>query len=216
MRKPTNWNKYKSNPTSIFSRLFLLDLLADAYFDLLSDVKFNKPISILEFGCGTGYITKRLCEKFNVEKITLIDSNKKMLDIAKHSLSVLPCKKEFLNKDLFKFKTNQKYDIIHSAGVIEHFEPKKRHKFLTKHAELLKNKGYCIIYSPTPTKNYLFIRKIREFLHLWKFTDEVPLKKELIIKEMKSLGFADLKYNYFWKHWLTEVGILFQKNNSLK
>ena len=132
--------------------------IVKAYSDLLKSIEFDKPIDILELGCGTGYINRWLYKRYKVNKITLIDSNKKMLNIAKQTLSDVSCKKEFIHKDFFNFETDGKYDIVHSQGVIEHFEPQDRHKLLTRHFSLTKPGGYCIVYSPTPTKFYLFFR----------------------------------------------------------
>lgn len=210
-RKSTNWNKYGSNPNNFFSKYLFLNNVIRSYDRLLANVNFNYPIKILEFGSGTGYIDLYLCKRFNVKKLTAIDFNEKMLNIAKHTLSNLSCDKDFVHNDFFKVKIDDKHDIVHSQGVIEHFEPKKRLELLRKHYDATKKGGFCIIYSPTPTKPYLFFRKIAEIIGAWKFSDEVPLEKDVIIKEMEMFGFKVIKIDYFWKYFLTEVGILFQK-----
>jgi cyclopropane fatty-acyl-phospholipid synthase-like methyltransferase len=216
MRTTTDWDKYESDPNSFFTRYFFLNSVISAYSDLLADLDFEKPIEILEFGCGTGYIDKWLCQKFNVKNVTLIDSNKRMLNIAKKTLSKVQCETEFIEMDFFNFKTSKQYDIVHSQGVIEHFEPKKRYALLKKHYDSTKPGGYCIVYSPTPSKPYLFFRKLAEKSGFWKFPDEVPLDDKIIIEEMTSLGFIKIKSNVFWKYFLTEVGIIFKKDMQKK
>lgn len=211
MRIPTDWNKYKSNPDSFFSKYFFLNSAIRAYSDLLKDIDYKKPIDVLEFGCGTAYISRWLCKRFNVKRITLIDSNKDMLNIAKKTLSDLSLDKEFVEMDFFNFETNKQYDLVHSQGVIEHFEPDKRKELLKKHYDMTKAGGYCIVYSPTPSKPYLFFRKLGEIFGIWIFSDEVPLREKIIIEEMKSIGFIPIKSNVFWKYFLTEVGIIFKK-----
>ena len=210
-RTPTDWDRYKSDPNSFFSKCFFLKFVIKGYSDLLTNVSFEKPIEIFEFGCGTGYTNRWLCERFKVKKVTLIDSNKKMLNMAKKTLSYAKCETDFIEGDFFKFKTDKQYDIVHSQGVIEHFEPKKRYDLLKKHYDSTKTGGYCIVYSPTPSKPYRFFRKIGEIFGAWEFTDEVPLEEKTITKEMKSLGFTPIKSNVFWKYFLTEVGIIFKK-----
>ncbi|MDD5054201.1 MAG: class I SAM-dependent methyltransferase [Candidatus Nanoarchaeia archaeon] len=211
MRKQTNWNHFSHSSNSFISSI-VFKLLFSGYADLLKCANFKKKIRILELGCGTGYITKRLCKKYDVEKATLVDSNKEMLDIAKKMLKNASCKKEFVHQDFFKFKSNEKYDLVHSQGVIEHFEDKKRKDLLKLHFNSTKKGGYCVIYSPTPTFFYNLLRKIMEALKIWIFHDEVPLKKEKIIKEMEELGAKTLKHNYVWRFSLAEVGIIFKKN----
>ncbi len=142
MRQATNWDKYGSNPNSFFSRVFFLNLVTRAYAGLLKNIEFNRPVDILEFGCGTGYLSRWLAGRYKVNKATLIDSNEKMLDIAKQTLSDVSCEKEFVNKDFFKFKTNGKYDIVHSQGVIEHFEEQKRRQLLSEHFKATKTGGF--------------------------------------------------------------------------
>lgn len=211
MRKPTNWSEYQSDPNSFLSKYFFLNLVIKAYLNLLDNINFDRPIKILEFGGGTGYTNKWLCRKLDVKKITLVDSNKKMLNLSKQTLSDISSEKQFIEGDFFKVRLSEQYDIVHSQGVVEHFEPEKRMELLTRHFNSTKPGGYCIVYSPTPTKSYGFFRKIAEILGLWKFSDEVPLDKDTIIKEMESLGFKTLKINYFWRYFLTEVGILFHR-----
>lgn len=216
MRIPTNWDEYKSTPDSFLSKYFFLNYVTSAYDDLLEDIKFKNPIEILEFGCGTGYIDKWLCQKYKVGKVTLIDFNARMLNITKNTLSKVQCETEIIKLDFFDFKVNKQYDIVHSQGVIEHFETEKRRELLKKHCDATKDDGYCIIYFPTPSRPYYFFRKIAELLGTWKFSDEVPLKSEIVVEEMKSLGFLAVKSNIFWKYFLTEAGIIFKKSAVAK
>lgn len=210
MRTPTDWNKYKSDSDSFFHRIFL-ESVTKAYAGLLKHAKFREPITILELGCGTGYTNKWLCRKYKVKKITLVDSNERMLNIAAKTLSKELCKKEFIKADFFRLKSEEKYDLVHSQGVIEHFEPKKRLELLKKHADLTKAEGYCVIYFPTPTFTYVLLRKIMEILGIWIFHDEVPLKKGTVTEEMESFGLKEVKGNYLSRFFLTEYGVLFKK-----
>ena len=211
MRKPTNWDRYSSSPKSFIAKYFFLNLVVKSYERLLKNIKFDKPIKILEFGCGTSYINLFLSRRFKVKKIIGIDSNKKMLNISKQTLSKLSCDKKFINENFFKIKLAEQYDIVHSQGVIEHFERVERLELLKKHFDATKKGGFCIIYAPIPTGYYIFFRKLAEILNTWKYTDEVPLDKTTIIEEMEAIGFTTLNIDYFWKFFLTEVGILFKK-----
>ena len=211
MREATDWNNYNTNPNSKLLQTIFFKPIANSYLKLLKRADFSNNISILEFGCGTGYITKRIVEKYPTDCVTLIDSNRRMLDIANTTLSKVNCKKELIQEDFFNFDPNKAYDLVHSQGVIEHFEQEKRLDLLKKHRDATKLNGYCILYSPTPTKSYRIFRKILELFRSWKFIDEVPLKEEIIVKEMEALGFTKIKTTYFWKYFLTEVGIIFKR-----
>jgi cyclopropane fatty-acyl-phospholipid synthase-like methyltransferase len=212
MRTPTDWDKYKDNPDTFLSRHFFVRYVIKAYSDLLKNLEFENPVEILEFGSGTGNIDKWLCQRYKVKKITLIDFNNKMLSMAEKNLSNVQCEKEFIYEDFFNYEFKKQYDIVHSQGVIEHYEPEKRYELLKKHCDTTKTDGYCIIYFPTPSKPYLFFRKIAELIGAWIFSDEVPLECKIIIEEMKSLDFAAIKSNIFWKYFLTEAGIIFKRS----
>ncbi|MBI9109084.1 MAG: class I SAM-dependent methyltransferase [Spirochaetales bacterium] len=188
-----------------------MNFVIKAYSELLEVVDFEHPIDILEFGCGTGYTNKWLCQRFNVKKLSLIDLNTRMLNVAKGTLSEVQCEKEFINMDFFSVETDEKYDIVHSQGVIEHFETEKRIELLKKHCDSTKPQGYCIIYFPTPSNPYRFFKKAAEILGVWKFTDEVPLRSTVVVDEMKSFGFTPVKSNLFWRSFLTEEGVIFKR-----
>ncbi len=207
----TDWNKYRCDPDSFLIRHLFLDTIARAYLRLLKKIDFNKPIDVLEFGCGTGYINKCISRIFKIRKMTLIDSNEQMLKIAKDTLKDVPCEKEFVNVDFFDFKVEREYDLVHSQGVIEHFEPDLRKNLLSKHFHSTKKEGYCIIFFPVPSITYFLVRKFFEIIKRWKFPDEVPLDKQLVINEIESLGFKTLASTVFWPYLLTEYGYLFKK-----
>lgn len=216
MRKLTNWDKYIISPNSSLSKIFFLNFVVKAYYDLLKKIKFNEPIQILEFGCGTGYINFCLSKKFNIKKITLVDLNKRMLSVSRKALSNVDFKTEFINENFFNIKYYKKYHLVHSQGVIEHFEKNKRIQLLKKHCDAVKDDGYCILYFPIPTISYLLFSRIAKFFRIWQFHDEIPLKRNIVINEMKSLGFVPIKSNYFWKFFLTEAGIIFKKSSLKK
>ena len=70
MRVSTDWDRYSKGADSTFSKLFFLNHVIKAYSDLLKDIDFEEPIEVLEFGCGTGYISKWICQKYNGTWIT--------------------------------------------------------------------------------------------------------------------------------------------------
>lgn len=210
-RISSNWNTYNSDSANFFNKIFFLDLMALAYEKLLKRASFKKPISIIELGCGTGYTSYRISRMIPTKKITLVDSNAHMINIAKRTFLNVACKKEFIQKDFFKLNLKQKYDLVHSGGVVEHFNDDKRKKLINLHAELVAPDGYCIIYAPTPTFSYRLVRRISEMLGLWNFPDEVPIRKTQLIREVQEAGLTVLGSNYFWRLFLTEVGVLAKK-----
>jgi len=57
MREITNWDKYHQRVQ--VSQRFLWTIWR-AYEELLRGISFNRPIKIVELGCGTGYHTLQM------------------------------------------------------------------------------------------------------------------------------------------------------------
>ncbi len=215
-RAVTNWDNYCHNdPANFFVRKFFLDAMFSAYRELLERAIFKTPISILELGAGTGYSSLRISERIPTRKITLIDNNPNMLDISKKTLRSANCEKAFINRNLFDLALEEKFDLVHSAGLVEHFEGEAQERVFRLHAQLTKPGGYCIIYAPTPTSSYKFLRKFAEVSGLWRYPDETPLTKEELVHWLRQSGLEVIKVNYFWRYgWLSEIGGLAQKPRS--
>ncbi len=182
-----------------------------AYRGLLRHGSFNRPVSILELGSGTGYITQRICRLLPTRRVTLVDSNQKMLEIAQQTLASVNCEKRFIRSDFFELDLDEGFDLVHSAGVVEHFEKPRRAELLRLHASFLLDGGYCVVYAPTPTPAYRFWRDVAEALNIWPYHDEVPLPREQLVREVEAAGLQVLHVNTFWDYFLTETGLIATK-----
>lgn len=211
--KPTDWDKYHHNrPTNPLIKWFFLDVMVNAYKKLLKNASLSKCSSIIELGSGTGYVTKELSLLLNSDRITLVDSNAGMLEISKNTFKGVPVSAKFINSDFFDLKIKDKFDLVHSAGVVEHFTPSKQLELIKLHANLLSPNGYCIIFVPTPTLSYRFFRKLAETIGVWKYTDEIPMTESELVSIVYKAGLTVLATTYFWKnYYLSEVGVIAKK-----
>lgn len=211
---PSDWEQYATfDPSSPLVRWLFLDVMVRGYRDLLRRASFSHPISILELGAGTGYTSLRLTEALPTRKITLVDSSSAMLATAKRTLAHLSCETAFLHRDVRDLELDERFDLVHSAGLVEHFGAQDRMRLLRLHVELTRGGGYCVVYAPTPTPSYRFWRRLAEGLHLWLYTDEVPIPGEVLLREMKEAGLRVLGTNRFWSLFLTETGVIGQKSS---
>lgn len=211
-RATTDWDSYTNiDPSNPFVRKLFLDAMFKAYHRLLRNGSFDGPVSILELGSGTGYITQRICRLLPTRSVTLVDSNEKMLGIAQQTLASVDCEKHFIHSDFFEVDLDEGFDLVHSAGVVEHFEKSRRAELLRLHASSLQDGGYCIVYAPTPTPAYRFWRDVAEAFDIWPYHDEVPMPREQLVREVEAVGLQVLSVNTFWDHFLTEVGLIASK-----
>lgn len=113
----------------------------------LDTLQFN---SILDIGCGDGYLLNHLskeCKKYGV------DLSKEAIEFA----NAFSHSAVFELKDIFDIE--QKYDVVSLIEVLEHIPDELVEKFVKKSLELVGHNGYFIICVPTTvvplhTKHY--------------------------------------------------------------
>ena len=101
--------------------------------------------------------------KLNLIQYTALDKNEKGLEVflehAKYETSAKGILCDFLSNSV----PDEKYDIVCSFGLIEHFSPKDREKILRLHFQLTNPKRYTLISFPTNIFPYHFFRKTARF-----------------------------------------------------
>ncbi|MGG0333262.1 malonyl-ACP O-methyltransferase BioC [Priestia aryabhattai] len=93
--------------------------MANQLLDQLSTNSFNQEITILEIGCGTGYLTQLLCEKFPKAAITAVDLSSGMIDLAKKK--VTEDRVSFICEDIEELRIEKHYDLIISNATFQWF-----------------------------------------------------------------------------------------------
>ena len=208
VRVPTDWSRYARMQGGIVARFAFFLPMELAYRRLLRSARFDGPVSILELGCGTGTMSRRLAERLKAANVTLVDNNPAMLGIAGETFSGSPAGVVLTEHNVLTFADGEAYGLVHSGGLIEHFADRSRAKLVEVHARHTAKGGYCIIFVPTPSLVYRCLRTVREWLGFWIFTDEVPMRKEQLIREVEATGLRVLAATYFWRWYLTEVGVI--------
>jgi ubiquinone/menaquinone biosynthesis C-methylase UbiE len=114
------------------------------YTDNIINSKYvdrDKELKILDFACGTGYITKSLLYKSTKFNITSVDQSEKMLeklkDMEDPRVTVIHCDGiEFLES------TNEKFDVIFFGWALSYFE---HNELLKLFSRVLKPEGVLAI-----------------------------------------------------------------------
>ena len=168
------------------------------YEYFLTAADLSNP-DVIELGSGPGIMSLKI-KQANGGSLTLVDQAKSALIKANYmSKKLLNAKEQknihYLNKDFFKMDNHKKYDLVHSQGLIEHFE---LDKIIKRHADFVKKGGYVLIIAPRDSFMYSLTRKIIEKLYDgWPFGFEVPVNSEKVRKVIEENGLTVIKEKKF-------------------
>lgn len=193
-----------NNPS--YFQLALKDII-DSYAD-----KYKK---VIEVGCDTGITSLILDDQF---KKTYLDLNPKAINILEQSAKKLKKDGDFVIADMFKMPfSNESFDIVFNAGVIEHFDLYERTLALKEYARILRKDGLMLIafpnhYSVPYRISYLYknLRKTWLWPQEYKIYDlrrEIEqaglcFEKRIVVNKENILNWIDfcypLKKTLFW------------------
>lgn len=88
------------------------------------EIKFDKEMSIIDFGSGTGLLLSQIAPL--VKKVTAIDLSPSMNEQLKAKKDSLECELELLPVDITKTKLEEKYDGIISSMTVHHVKDIKQ------------------------------------------------------------------------------------------
>jgi 2-polyprenyl-3-methyl-5-hydroxy-6-metoxy-1,4-benzoquinol methylase len=111
--------------------------------DFLQYLK-SKDNSILDLGCGRGWLTNLLT---SYGYVTGVEPIKPVVEYAKKIFPEI----NFIcgtTKDLLKKREHKKFDLVVSSEVIEHIPNGYKSEFIDDIFKLLKSEGYLIITTP--------------------------------------------------------------------
>jgi len=132
--------------------------------DYIEDnVNIRKTDNLLDIGCGGGYVSKELKERFGCN-VTGIDASRVAIKTAK-----------LVNKSIdfmqmpatsLEFEGDQ-FDVAICLGVLEHIE--EIDSFLSELTRVVKKNGKIVITTSNKYSLMYFHRKMKEMLKCWKY-----------------------------------------------
>ncbi len=134
------WNKYSANQEEELRWNIIQEFIEQF---VAKKNKSEAEISILDLGCGRGWLTNLLTPYGNVLGIEPV---KKVVEYARSIFPSLNIKNG-TSKDLLEQYSNS-FDLIVSSEVIEHIPDHLKNDFVSDIRSLLKNSGYVIITTP--------------------------------------------------------------------
>lgn len=149
---------------------------------LLKDIQPDSP-SILELGAATGFLTRWLISRYRGRGVLVDKSTASYLayssmqdDLKKHIT--------YLNMDLFDLELEERFDLVCSFGLIEHFEDKA--PVLAVHKKFTSANGKILILVPLDS----------------------PLTRAFLeVHPELNLGYRELLSEKEFKHILTRNGL---------
>lgn len=148
--------------------------------DFINLLNLNYSKTVLEIGCGTGRIAKKIISQ--CKRYVGIDISSKTVNVARKHFEDFE-NAFFVNEDFLKYKTSQKYDVIYSTLTFMHIE--KKEEALINVSNLLKRKGEFILSIDKNQQDFIDTGYSRITVY--------PDNPSVICKMLTTLGFVKIK-----------------------
>lgn len=210
---PTNWDKYYASPykTAGYARR----IVGKKLLEMIRRFQPGSNPEIAELGGGNSCFFESVAKASVPARYVIYDNN---------ALGIQKFKERTAGRtgtgarqcDLLELNAagEEKFDVVLSVGLIEHFLPENTKKMVKVHFDLAKEGGTVILFFPTPTFLYRTTRSLSELLRLWIFHDERPLKFEEVEQYVQPYG-TILHREIIWRNFLTQQIIIARKNEHV-
>jgi len=124
-------------------------LQRDEWISVISEILPNRKADYIELGCAPGTYTAALVKDkpWSVYGIDYSDD----ADLFTQTLHIVGKNAILYREDLFNFSMPQKYDIVASYGLVEHFRGSSFEEIMALHDQYTKEDGYIVIAVPNFT-----------------------------------------------------------------
>lgn len=159
---------------------------------LFETIPISTHCSIVDLGCGGGYISNRIYEMSGSKQVIGIDFSSQAIALAKKRYKDKPI--TFIENTAtdVNLKCNS-VDIVVCFGLIEHIE--NFDLCFDEVKRILKQGGFLYL---TSSNKYSFMyvhRKIKEFFRVWKYGYQKNWAVTDLEKYLLSIGFETIKLN---------------------
>jgi len=170
----------------------------------LNSIRFEKPFSFLDVGCGNGWVVRKISQIKNCKKAVGIDKSQNMITKAKSKKK--SSKENYLRTDILSWKFSGKFDYIFSMESLYYSTPME--SALKKIYKLLKPGGdfFC------GTDFYSENKATTQWSKMLDISLDLRSKNQWK-KMFEEIGFKtktkQVKDNSNRKKWKREFGTLF-------
>ncbi len=176
----------------------------------------NSTIRIIDLGCGTGTIAKKISERFPYSKIVCLDIAANMIEIAKHKMLKHKVS-EFIVGDFAQIEFKENFDVVISSLALHHLETDAdKIKFYSKIYQILNNSGVFynadVVLASTEYQQKVNIARWKEYMNKsvaleeienkWIPTYEAEDRPAKLIDQLKWLEQIGFQYvDVIWKYY---------------
>jgi SAM-dependent methyltransferase len=138
--------------------------------------------SVLEIGAGAGRVSKVLADA-GASRLVLVDRSSAALELARGLLGSDP-RVEYVEADAFELPFGERFDVVFSAGLVEHFSGAEQSRLMRVHAEHSR-RDVAVVAPASPHWNDLRMRfaAVRE-----RFGYQRPLTRRRLRELMVGAG----------------------------
>ena len=144
----------------------------------------NVPFSIIDAGCGNGWVVRKIINHPLCKKATGVDGSKKMIDKARS----LDSNGSYFHSDLMDWSPEEKVNFVHSMEVLYYFrEPEKLIMHILEN--WLLEKGTIIMGMDHYLENlnsHSWPKDLNTFMNLMSIKQWINLFKECGVSQMTS------------------------------
>ena len=163
--------RYSEDKRKILSPIYDFAKNSKTLFnDIVTNI--NPGDNILEIGCGTNTISKKIVDMG--ANITIIDISEKAIEIAKQHFQegIINISCVVMDAENLKFNDNS-FDLVYGSGILHHLSIEKA---IIEIKRVLKKDGKAVFYEPLG--HNIFINIFRYFTPKLRTKDEHPLLME--------------------------------------
>lgn len=150
------------------------------YQALLSQIKIKSSKTVLDVGCGTGYLLRKIDDSHRINGYG-IDVEENMIQVAKKQCPKMNIQQSTCEETPFD---NDTFDLITACMAYHHFSDKQG--FAKESARILKREGY--LYIADPYFPFLIRKGLNAFLKLVGVTGQFFTARE-VANQFKEYGF---------------------------
>lgn len=165
--------------------------------------------TILEVGCGSGRITLALAKEFALRP-TLLDFSSRALEFARRNAEVLDVAAEFVLANALDLSAlADRFDLVWSGGVFEHFLGPDRQRVFAEAARACRSGGRAVVIVPNAWNlQSRLAQVVSTRLGRWRVGSEVPFAPQELRMRAAAAGLEVTKaggVDWLASYWVSKI-----------